>query len=231
MRVAIETIAAYGEAERSLRVLIIEPQAQTSDTPVLLFLHGKGEASSYENELPFILVHLSPPFRAIMGELRDVTVVAPQAPYNLKKDEDGWNWRGHVKQICKFLTSRFEKRKLLATGFSRGGLGVLQLLQDSPKLISKWAIVDPQRASNDEEEKRLLAVLTPDVPGWIRYGEGIPKNKPFSDRLAEHKKVVRAHFLKEMTHGDLALAAYNGDKLRGAENLYDFLGLKYRLEP
>ena len=142
-----------------MRVLIIEPNDHATDTPILLYLHGRGEASRYENELPLVCNHLSPPFQAILGRLSDVVVVAPQAPHD---PEDGWNWRTYVTDLGLFLQDRFRQRKILATGFSRGGLGVLQLRCEFPDLITKWAIVDPQRATDGAEETRLLPVSSPD---------------------------------------------------------------------
>jgi hypothetical protein len=74
-------------ADVKLRSLIVESSADDK-SPVLLFLHGKGEASPYLNELPKVAFHLSPPFRAAMGFLRNVIVVAPQAP---RAPDEPWN--------------------------------------------------------------------------------------------------------------------------------------------
>lgn len=216
--------ASIEQIKPPMRVLITEPADRADDVPILLYLHGKGEASQYENELPRICNHLSPPFQAMLGRLTDVIVVAPQAPHH---PEDDWNWRGYTADLCRFLTARFGQKRILATGFSRGGLGVLQLLQECQNLISKWAIVDPQRAADDAEENRLLPEPHPDARGWLRYGEGIPKNKPFSDRLKNHLLKGNAEFVG-LGHGDLALAAYKGERLDGAQSLYEFLDLKYK---
>ena len=79
MKVDIERIPEKIPS-KSMYVLIVEPEDIPGDAPVLLFLHGKGEAGVSENEVPKVLLHLSPPFQAIQGHLRNVTVVAPLAP-------------------------------------------------------------------------------------------------------------------------------------------------------
>jgi pimeloyl-ACP methyl ester carboxylesterase len=207
-----------------MRVLIMEPTDNANDVPVLLYLHGRGEASLYENQLPRVCYHLSPPFQAILGNLTNVVVVAPQAPHD---PNNIWNWQTYVKDLCEFLTKHFSKRQILATGFSRGGLGVLQLNHAYPELISKWAIIDPQRAADDAEEKKLLPQSPPDERGWLRYGNQLHHNTPFSETLSKHLVPQNAKFV-DRPHGELALAAYKGDNLKGSQSLYEFLGLKYK---
>jgi hypothetical protein len=78
---------------------------------------------------------------------------------------------------------------------------------------------------NEEEEKLLPKEGCEE--GWLRYGEGIFKNKPFGMRLSERLKHGHAHFVN-IGHGDLALGAYSGDPLKGEQDLYSFLlGPKY----
>lgn len=219
MKVIIE------ETALPMRMLLIEPDNPTTDTPILLYLHGKGEASPYENALPLVCNHLSPPFQAMLGRLVNVIVVAPQAPYDPEKDKEKklWNWRTHLAKLGRFFEDRFPQRQILATGFSRGGLGVLQLRCEFPNLITKWAIVDPQRGANDAEEIKLLPVSSPDKQGWLRYGTDMNHqfSRTLSDKLASNKFVA-------LSHREIALAAYQGDKLEGPENLYEFLGLTYK---
>jgi pimeloyl-ACP methyl ester carboxylesterase len=205
------------------RAFIVEPEDADKNTPVLLFLHGRGEASPYLNEIAKVCFHLAPPLQATLGRLRGVSVVAPQV---MARPEDDWNWRDHTKDLGAFLTARFGDRTLLATGFSRGGLGVLQLSRDHPDRVKKWAIIDPQRAIDGDEEKRLLPKAGC-KDGWLRYGEGIPSSKPFGDGISQRLDPQNTRFKKGVGHAELALAAYTGDRLEGSKNLYEFLGLQF----
>jgi hypothetical protein len=67
-----------GASERGpITVLVVESGSGGDKRPVLLFLHGKGEASIWPNHLSRLCDHLSPPFQALLGCPREVTVVAP----------------------------------------------------------------------------------------------------------------------------------------------------------
>lgn len=200
-----------------LNVLVVEPTDGSQDNPVLLFLHGMGEAGESVNRVPLVMVHHTPPFQAILGRLREVIVVAPQAPH---APDSGWNWSSHIEELCRYLAARFGERKILATGFSRGGLGVLQLLQACPQLVSKWAVVDPQPGSGVFPER------SPEPNGWLTYGPQISVIQAFSEQLGQYleSRNVRP---TNYNHAELALKAYEGDRLGGVENIYDFLGLKY----
>ena len=62
--------------------------------------------------------------------------------------------------------------------------------------------------------------------GWLRYGNGIPKNRPFAEELAKLLPPQNSGFV-EMAHSRLALEAFAGNRLGGPGNLYGFLGLDY----
>ncbi|MGH8612814.1 MAG: hypothetical protein ACREYF_12535 [Gammaproteobacteria bacterium] len=225
LKASIDTVTvALDKAPAPMRIFIVESGDHAGKQPVLVFLHGKGEASGYQHALPLVCNHSSPPFQALLGRLRDVTVVAPQAPSDPSTE---WNWRDYVQDLCRYVTERFSGQEILASGFSRGGLGVLQLFRCCPQRIKKWAIVDPQKARDEEEEKKILSAVTPEASGWLRYGKGIPRNLPFAERLATHLPHERVGFV-ELGHCELAVAAYQGKKLAGGESVYEFLGLEYR---
>jgi pimeloyl-ACP methyl ester carboxylesterase len=213
-----------------LPALVVEPESNQAGAPVLLFLHGKGEAGSSPNELPMVCIHQTPPFQAMLGRLSGALVIAPQAPPLPTKDE--WNWREYVKDLAKFLADRFTKRQVVATGFSRGGLGVLQMASAYPNLVRAWAVVDPQPARDQSETDALLA--SPDMlaRGWLRYGSYRNRNdnwKAFSSLLTAMLPDENRDNT-ELEHGDMALQAYCGSPLSTdvrKKNLYDFLGLKF----
>jgi pimeloyl-ACP methyl ester carboxylesterase len=212
-----------------LPALIVEPDATQSQTPVLLFLHGKGEAGSSANEIPKVCVHQTPPFQAILGRLPGATIIAPQAPP--RPNENDWNWAEHVKGLAGFFsTGRFAGHRLMVTGFSRGGLGALQLVSAFPSLASAWAVVDSSPGRNDEEASAILS--SPAMRrGWVRYGADRRQNKAwrkFSSALAE--RIPPENYAEtELSHTEMALAADCGQALSDSgNNLYEFLKLEFR---
>ncbi len=145
----------------------MEPEAKYSASDVLLFLHGKGEAGTVPNDLPLVCVHQTPPFQALLGRLPRILVIAPQA----KASSDAWNWREHLNDIANFLKNNFRGRRIVATGFSRGGLGVLQTVSRFPGLVKAWAVVDPQPTTDEREIKQIKRALTKEAVsagGWLR---------------------------------------------------------------
>jgi pimeloyl-ACP methyl ester carboxylesterase len=227
MAVRIETIPT-GAAD--LPALIVDPGRDGPEVPVLLYLHGKGEAGATPNTLPIVCAHQSPPFQAILGRLADVLVVAPQAPPHPNVDK--WNWRDHVGALVEFLSARFAGRSLLAAGFSRGGLGVLQLVAAAPDLFGRWATVDPQ-AGERAEIAAILASPSLAGRGWLRYGFYRERKRATRKFAAAFASRFPPHLTADVPlgHPELALGAFSGEVLSsvpGASDLYTFLGLRYQ---
>jgi pimeloyl-ACP methyl ester carboxylesterase len=214
----------------ALPALVVEPDSDHATAPILLFLHGKGEAGSSIGALPLVCVHQTPPFQALLGRLPGTVVIAPQAPPIPTIDD--WNWREYLKPLAEFLADRYDKQRIVATGFSRGGLGVLQLVSGYPDLIQAWAVVDPQPARDPAETNAVLPSPAVAVRGWLRYGSFRHRDeawKTFSsllfDRFTEENRDTA-----ELPHVEMAVQAYLGSSLSagiGKKNLYDFLGLKF----
>lgn|SRR4051794_4612388 len=232
MRARIVTIPIGSPEVGELNALEVEPNSDP-DLPVLLFLHGMGEAGSSVNELPKVCIHQTPPFQAILGRIPGALVIAPQAPP--VPDIKNWNWRNYVSHLATFLTEQYANRCIMATGFSRGGLGVLQLVSAYPDLVQAWAVVDPQPARDQEETNAILPSPSMGVKGWVRYRIHHNLNdvwKKFSflilDQLPEANRDT-----VELSHVELAVQAYRGNSLSGEANkksLYDHLGLKFDLQ-
>jgi pimeloyl-ACP methyl ester carboxylesterase len=230
MRARTITIPPPSDGVRGLPALVVEPESNQATDPILLFLHGKGEAGSTLGALPLVCIHETPPFQALLGRLPETVIVAPQAP-PIPTIED-WNWREYVKTLAEFLTDRFVKRRVVATGFSRGGLGVLQLLSTYPDLVQAWAVVDPAPARDQAETEAILPSLAVAERGWVRYGFFRDRNdtwETFSsllfDRLPNKNRDTA-----ELPHAEMAVQAYRGSSLSvdsDKKNLYDFLGLKF----
>jgi pimeloyl-ACP methyl ester carboxylesterase len=234
MRASTIAVPVDSDAVRELHALVIKPDSDRAISSILLFLHGKGEAGSSLGSLPLSCVHQTPPFQALLGHLPETLVFSPQAPPIPTIDD--WNWREYVKALAEFLADRYAKHRIVATGFSRGGLGVLQLVSAYPDLVQAWAAVDPQPARDQKETNAVLPVPALSEQGWVRYGSFRDRNdawKTFSAlllaRLPDQNRDTA-----ELPHAEMAVQAYSGASLSalpGKKNLYDFLGLKFTSSP
>ena len=231
MRVNTITIPVRANRVSQLVALVVEPSLNQDAAPVLLFLHGKGEAGSSLGTLPLVCVYQTPPFQGILGRLPGTVVIAPQAPPVPSFDD--WNWRDYVAGLAEFLAERYANRRVLATGFSRGGLGVLQLISAYPDLVQACGALDPQPARDRQEMDGILSSPALDARTWLRYGESRHRDeawKNFSSLL--HNRLPEGNRdTAEFSHVELAVEAYSGSRLAAdgnKKNLYDFLGLEFR---
>jgi pimeloyl-ACP methyl ester carboxylesterase len=230
MRAFTIAVPVNSDVVSELHALVVEPDSVEAASSILLFLHGKGEAGSSLGSLPLVCVHQTAPFQALLGHLPETLVVAPQAPPIPSIDD--WNWREYVNVLADFLADRYANHRVVATGFSRGGLGVLQLVSAYPDLVQAWAAVDPQPARDQKETNAILPSPALSEQGWVRYGFFRDRNdawKTFSSlllaRLPDQNRDTA-----ELPHAEMAVQAYSGSSLSagtGKKNLYDFLGLKY----
>jgi pimeloyl-ACP methyl ester carboxylesterase len=230
MRARTITIPPADKGVRGLPALVVEPELDQATDPILLFLHGKGEAGSTLGALPLVCIHETPPFQALLGRLPETVIIAPQAP-PVPNIED-WNWRDYVSTLAEFLADRYAERRIVASGFSRGGLGVLQLVSTYPDLVQAWAVVDPAPARDQAETNAILSTPAVTEQGWIRYGFFRDRNdawQTFSSLLFD-RLPKNSCDTAELSHSEMAVQAYRGSSLSadsGKKNLYDFLGLKF----
>jgi pimeloyl-ACP methyl ester carboxylesterase len=233
MRASTVTIPVASTEVSELPALEVRPDSDP-DVPVLLFLHGMGEAGSSISELPKVCIHQTPPFQAILGRLPGTVVIAPQAPP--VPNIDNWNWREYVNDLANFLGKRYSKRRIVATGFSRGGLGVLQLVSTYPELVQAWAIVDPQPARDQAETSAIFRSLAVNANGWVRYGIFRNRDNAWkaSSSLLFDQLPEGTCDAVDLSHAEMAVQAYHGNPLSGdgrKKNLYDHLGLKFEVAP
>jgi pimeloyl-ACP methyl ester carboxylesterase len=233
MRASTVTIPVASTEVSELPALEVRPDSDP-DVPVLLFLHGMGEAGSSISELPKVCIHQTPPFQAILGHLPGTVVIAPQAPP--VPNIDNWNWREYVNDLANFLGKRYSKRRIVATGFSRGGLGVLQLVSTYPELVQAWAIVDPQPARDQAETSAIFRSPALNANGWVRYGIFRNRDNAWkaSSSLLFDQLPEGTCDAVDLSHVEMAVQAYHGNPLSGdgrKKNLYDHLGLKFEVAP
>jgi len=137
-----------------------------------------------------------------------------------------------VHPLAEFLSRQYSGRRIVATGFSRGGLGVLQLVSAYPDLVQAWAAVDPQPTGNRGEIEAVLSNPAVGARGWLRYGEYRNRNDSwnvFSSLLFKNLPDENTE-TAELSHVQMAVQAYNGFPLaadRDKKNLYDSLGLDF----
>jgi hypothetical protein len=231
MRASTITIPVASTRANRLPALVVEPDLDQDTAPVLLFLHGKGEAGSSAGTLPLVCLYQTPPFQAILGRIPGTLVIAPQAPPIPSLDD--WNWRDYVMGLAEFLADRYARRRVGATGFSRGGLGVLQLISACPDQVQACGAVDPQPARDREEMNAILASPALDARAWLRYGEFRNRDdawKSFSSRLINRLPEGNRD-TADLPHVEMAVQAYCGFPLTAGvskRHLYDFLGLEFQ---
>jgi pimeloyl-ACP methyl ester carboxylesterase len=233
MRASTVTIPVASTEVSELPALEVRPDSDP-DVPVLLFLHGMGEAGSSISELPKVCIHQTPPFQAILGRLPGTVVIGPQAPP--VPNIDNWNWREYVNDLANFLAKRYAKRRIVATGFSRGGLGVLQLVSTYPELVQAWAIVDPQPARDQAETSAIFRSPAVNANGWVRYGIFRNRDSAWkaSSSLLFDQLPEGTCDAVDLSHAEMAVQAYHGNPLSGdgrKKNLYDHLRLKFEVAP
>lgn len=152
--------------------------------PILLFLHGIGEATNTYSDktgwrtqgLDAVKSHDSPPqlceSRAQHAGrlLSSFIVVSPQFPFTPTEDQRKagrrpWRWMDRadtVLSILEVVVARYlgNRRRVFATGFSRGGAGVLAIAAAKREpSFAKIVVVDSESDP----------VAPTNVPMWVHY--------------------------------------------------------------
>jgi hypothetical protein len=161
----------------TLSTLTFRPSTPVAGQPVLLFLHGIGEAFRNENirssgirhllrqGVPRLLLHPEEALEAEHPLMRGAfAVVAPQLPDR----ETPWHQPGHVGQIRRAIDAVGPEadRKLYIVGFSKGGRAAFQFAGDlQPRAIVS---IDASPMSKDPAVIRQVAAELSQcrVPFW-----------------------------------------------------------------
>lgn len=128
-------------------------------SPVMLFLHGRGESFG-----PLSLVKKwGPPRMVERGDDLPYILVSPQCP----RDES-WSQPGQQAALMAlidhvFATFKGDKNRLYLTGLSMGGYGSWRLAADHPGL---FAAVVPICGGGDPKDASSLK----DIPIWVFHG-------------------------------------------------------------
>lgn len=131
----------------------------TTNWPLVLFLHGRGESDG-----PLSMVaKWGPPKIAARGEDLPFILASPQCPR-----EDSWNTPSQQKLLAALLdrlqsSFRVDARRVYLTGLSMGGYGSWRLAADQPNRFA--AVVPICGGGRPEDAERLK-----DLPIWVWHG-------------------------------------------------------------
>jgi len=148
--------------EKSIGYLLYLPKdfkRQGARTPLMLFLHGRGESSG-----PLSLVKKwGPPRLVERGEDLPYVIVSPQCPV-----KESWAEPGQQELLLKLIAHikqafPIDENKVYLTGLSMGGYGSWRLAADHPEL---FAAVVPICGGGKPEDGPNLARL----PIWVWHG-------------------------------------------------------------
>jgi len=200
------------------------------DWPILVFLHGNGEAAPPKANPLQVAMTRHGPLGASSGSeaTRRFVVIAPQLP---APGGDVWNqFANQVETIALNAVGRYQgnRSKIYLTGFSFGGNGVLDIGPLRPDVWAALWPVDPTRyepvASNNRPVGR------DDQPIWVSAGEqargqhaSFTKNWSTVDHdwtanpYPNPKNLRRVYEDRRLGHVPTAMAAYS------AGIIYDWL--------
>lgn len=158
-----EYTVAYKEMEcNSLQCLVSIPPSQRPEEgwPILIFLHGRGEAAPLDLR---VAMTRHGPLRSSSGSAATerFVVIAPQLP---QPGGDVWNqFAGQVQAIARKAADKYQGNpsQVYLTGFSYGGNGVLDIGAGHPGV---WAALWPVEATR-------RPVSGTDLPVWVSAGE------------------------------------------------------------
>lgn len=148
-----------GKAMPYLLYLPKDHGASSTNFPLMLFLHGRGESDG-----PLAVVKKwGPPRLLDRGEQMPWIVVSPQCPR-----EDSWARPTQQALLVKLIEEistkhKVDKKRIYLTGLSMGGYGSWRLAADRPEL---FAAVAPVCGGGDPKDAEKLK----DVPIWVWHG-------------------------------------------------------------
>jgi predicted peptidase len=137
--------------------LLYEPEDRSRTYPLMLFLHGAGEAGSDLNRVK----RHGPPKVVPRTPLPFFRVISPQCP-------PGFHWVQLLDDLRALLEDAFERypvdrTRVYLTGLSMGGYGAWYLASAYPQL---FAALVPICGGGDPDEACNLK----DIPTWAFHG-------------------------------------------------------------
>jgi predicted peptidase len=131
---------------------------EKKDFPILLFLHGGGEAG----ETLTTLKHNGPPKLIAEGKDFPFLILAPQNPHS----KQWWNTRA-VKQLLDTVVTnhRVDEKRIYLTGLSRGGGAAWEMAVHYPETFAAMAVVCGMAPLP------YASWINKEMPIWVFHGE------------------------------------------------------------
>jgi predicted peptidase len=137
--------------------------------PILIFLHGNGEAAP---PLQVAMTRHGPLGASSGSEATPrFVVIAPQLP---KPGGNVWNrFADQVEAIAQSAPEKYQgnRRQIYLTGFSYGGNGVLDIGALRPEVWAALWPVDPNRYQPVDSNNRPVDINRANQPIWVSAGE------------------------------------------------------------
>ena len=162
---------------------------EEKEFPILLFLHGGGDAGSTLDKIK----SSGPPKLIADGQQFPFLILAPQNPHK----KQWWNTRAVMQLLDSVMkTNRVDKKRIYLTGLSRGGAAAWELAVQYPNKIAAMAVVCGMTPLP------YAAWIDKKMPIWVFHGEE-DKSIPISESETMVAK------LKEMGY-DVQFTRYKG---------------------
>ncbi len=176
--------------------------------PILLFLHGGGEAGAADLEA---LKSGGPPKLIAEGKQFPFLILAPQNPHKKK----WWNTSALMELLDTIVAeNRVDKNRIYITGLSRGGGAVWELAAQYPNKFAAMAVVCGMTP------KPYASWINRKLPIWVFHGEN-DKSIPISES-EEMVKLLR-NLGNEVKFTKYPNTGHNAwDKAYTTEELYDW---------
>jgi len=172
---------------------------QKKNWPVILYLHGVGERGTGGADLKKVLLGLDTLTNSNEKPYNEFVIIAPQCPFNFS-----WYSPEVMTDLEKLLDKIVEKKftdekRIYLTGFSMGGIGVMELAMKHP---DRFAAIAPV-CGRCENIGNIIKIAEANLPIWVIYAENDEKkmltegSKEIIERLKNTKSF---HQPKRMNH-------------------------------
>lgn len=170
--------------------------------PVILYLHGVGERGNGGEELSKVLFGLDSLKKRNEEPFNEFIIAAPQCLPD-------YYWHSpHVMHALEELVNKIvehekiDENRIYLTGFSMGGIGVMELAMKHP---NRFAVIAPV-CGKCENINNINKIIDAKTPIWVIYAENDEKaqltigSKEIISRFENveypHKKTILNHRLK-----------------------------------